>query len=169
MAGSDGVIRGPAGDGRVSAVAHEDIADVAVAVLSGEGHDGAVYDVTGPEALTPAEAAEELSRFAGRTLRYVPETREESCASRAGYGAEDWEVTGWVTSYEAVAVGEMSAVSDVVSHLTDRPARSFGEYLTEHPSSYVICCPVAEQAGSSIRTYAGRVAALFRVVDDTCP
>src|SRR3954447_19711279 len=60
MAGQDGVIKGPAGDGRVSAVTRDDIADAAVAVLLAEGdtaalHHGRTYDMTGPEALTLAE------------------------------------------------------------------------------------------------------------------
>src|SRR5215213_7050237 len=64
MAGPDGVIRGPAGDGRLAAVARDDIADVAVAVLLGDPgrHDGRGYDMTGPEALTLAEVAAALSR-----------------------------------------------------------------------------------------------------------
>ena len=48
--GPDGVIRGPAGDGRVGFVARDDIADAAVAVLlDGAAHDGQTYDLTGPE------------------------------------------------------------------------------------------------------------------------
>lgn len=136
MTGADGVIRGPAGDGRVAAVAHEDIADAAAAVLLGDGHDGATYDITGPEALTLAEAAAELSRVTGRELRYVPQTREEAYASRAGYGAPEWEVAGWVSSYEAIAAGELATVSDAVPRLTWHPAMSFAEYLTLNPDSY---------------------------------
>ncbi|MFD5690607.1 SDR family oxidoreductase [Streptomyces rubiginosohelvolus] len=138
MAGTDGVLRGPGGDGRVAAVAHEDIADAAAAVLLDEGtdHDDRVYDLTGPEAFTLAEAADELSRVTGRPVVYVPETREEAYASRAGYGAEDWEVVGWVTSYEAIAGGELAAVSDAVPTLTGRPAQSFAQFLVENPDSY---------------------------------
>ncbi|WP_326650342.1 MULTISPECIES: SDR family oxidoreductase [unclassified Streptomyces] len=136
LAAADGVIRGPAGDGRVGAVAHEDIADVAAAVLLGEGHDGATYDVTGPEALSLDEVAAELTRVSGRPITYVAETRAEAYASRAGYGAEEWEVAGWVSSYEAIANGETATVSDVVPRLTGRPAQSFTEYLAEHPGSY---------------------------------
>ncbi|MET7615797.1 SDR family oxidoreductase [Streptomyces sp. NPDC005408] len=136
MAGADGVIRGPAGDGRVGAVAHDDIADVAAAVLLGDGHDGATYDITGPAALSLAEAADELSRVTGRPVMYRTETHEEALASRAGYGAEDWEVAGWVSSYEAIAAGEMATVSDVVPRLTGHPAKSFAEYLADHPNSY---------------------------------
>ncbi|MGW0959078.1 NAD(P)H-binding protein [Streptomyces gelaticus] len=142
MTGADGVLRGPAGDGRVAAVAHDDIADVAVAVLLADTesddtrYDGFTYDLTGPEAFTLAEAAEELSRVTGRTITYLPETREEAYASRAQYGAEDWEVAGWVTSYEAIAAGEMAAVSDAVPDFTGHPAMSLAAFLREHPDSY---------------------------------
>ncbi|GGP37978.1 SDR family oxidoreductase [Streptomyces melanogenes] len=136
MAGPDGVIRGPAGDGRVSGVAHDDIADVATAVLVGEGHDGVTYDVTGPAPLTLADVAAELSRVTGREITYLPETREEAFASRAGYGAEEWEVTGWVSSYEAIAAGEMATVADTVPRLTGHPAQSFAAYLDAHPRAY---------------------------------
>ncbi|MFE9861590.1 NAD(P)H-binding protein [Streptomyces sp. NPDC005506] len=142
MTAADGVLRGPAGEGRVAAVAHEDIADAATAVLLADTesedtrHDGVTYDLTGPEAFTLAEAAEELSRATGRTITYHPETREEAYASRAQYGAEEWEVAGWVTSYEAIAAGEMSTVSDAVTRLTGRPAKSLAAYLSENPDSY---------------------------------
>ena len=54
MAGADGVIRGPAGSGRVASVAQDDVATLSVAVLTeASGHAGASYDLTGPEALSP--------------------------------------------------------------------------------------------------------------------
>ena len=58
MVGEDGVIRGPAGDGRVAAVAQDDVADAAVAVLlDPAAHAGATYALTGPEALSLDEVA----------------------------------------------------------------------------------------------------------------
>ena len=54
--GEDGAIRGPAADGRAAVVARDDIAASAVAVLSGDRHDGATYEMTGPESLTLHEA-----------------------------------------------------------------------------------------------------------------
>lgn len=135
LAGSDGVIRGPAGDGRVGAVARDDVADVAVAVLLGEGHDGRTYDLTGPEAITLQQVAEELSRFAGRDVVYHPETLEEAYASRATYGAPEWEVEGWVTTYAAIAAGDLDVVSDTVAELTGHAPMSLSEFLTRHPES----------------------------------
>jgi uncharacterized protein YbjT (DUF2867 family) len=134
--GGDGVIRGPAGDGRVAAVARDDIADVAVAVLLGDGHDGRTYDLTGPAAFTLQQAAEELSRASGRTIAYHAESIEEAYASRAGYGAPHWEVTGWVTTYVAIAVGDLEAVSGDVASLAGHPPMDLAEFLRRNPDSY---------------------------------
>ncbi len=138
MVGADGVIRGPAGEGRVAAVTRDDIAEVAVAVLAegGDAHDGRSYDLTGPEALTMAEVAEQLSRSAGRTIAYHPETLEEAYASRASYGAPGWEVDGWVTTYVAIANGDLEAVSDDVATLTGHPPTGLAEFLRDNPDSY---------------------------------
>ena len=136
FAGSDGVIRGPAGDGRVAVVAREDIADVAAAVLMGDGHDGRTYDVTGPEAITLYDIAEELSRGTGRSITYHAETLEEAYASRASYGAPGWEVEGWVTSYVAIAAGELNVISDTVSRLAGHAPMTLPDYLRRHPESY---------------------------------
>jgi NAD(P)H dehydrogenase (quinone) len=136
MVGADGIIRGPAGDGRVAAVTRDDIADVAVAVLLDQGrHDGRTYDMTGPEAFTLAEAAAELSRVAGRPVGYHAETLEEAYASRASYGAPGWEVDGWVTTYAAIANGDLEQVSGDVAAVAGHPPTTLAEFLGDNPDS----------------------------------
>src|SRR4051812_14306553 len=130
MTGEDGVIRGPAGDGRVAAVAQDDVADAAVAVLRDPaGHAGASYDLTGPEALSMEEVAQTVTAVTGRPVRYLPETLEEAYASRAGYGVPDWQVDAWVSTYTAIAAGELATVSSAVPDLTGHPARSLADVL----------------------------------------
>jgi NAD(P)H dehydrogenase (quinone) len=136
LSSPDGVIRGPAGEGRVAAVARDDIADVAVEVLVGDGHEGQTYDLTGAEAFTMAEAAEELSRASGRLITFEDETLEEARESRRPSGAADYEIEGWVTSYAAIAAGEVEAVSDCVQRFLDRPPWRLGDWLRENPESY---------------------------------
>src|SRR5215212_6695229 len=138
MVGADGVIRGPAGDGRVAVVARDDIADAAVAVLLGDPgrHDGRGYDMTGPEALTLAEVAAALSRSAGRPIGYQQETIEEAYASRASYGAPDWEVDGWVSTYTAIANGDLERVSGDLEALAGHPPIRLAGFLRDHPDSY---------------------------------
>jgi uncharacterized protein YbjT (DUF2867 family) len=136
FAGEDGVIRGPAGDGRLGWVTRDDIAESAATVLTTSEHDGTTFDMTGPESIDLYETAERYGRFIGREMTYHPETVDEAFASRASYGAPDWEVEGWVTSYLAIANGEMDVVSDAVETLTGHPAQSLEDFLTAHPESY---------------------------------
>ena len=53
-----------------------------------------------------------LSDHLGQTVRYIPETIEEAYASRAVFGAPPWQVDAWVSTYTAIAVGELAAVSE---------------------------------------------------------
>lgn len=130
LVGEDGVIRGPAGDGRVAPVAQDDVAEAAVAVLlDPAAHAGRTYDLTGPRSLSLDEVSSTLSAELGRRVRYQPETVDEAYASRAGYGAEQYELDGWVSTYTSIARGEMDVVSDDVERLTGHPARPLVEVL----------------------------------------
>ena len=130
LAGDDGVIRGPAGDGRVSAVAQDDIAAAATHVLLDPGaHEGLTYGLTGPESLSLDEAAAIMTRERGREFTYQDETLEEAYASRSTYGAPDWQVDAWVSTYTAIASGELAPVTDDVARLTGRPATSLADLL----------------------------------------
>ena len=136
LCGADGVIRGPAGDGRVAAVARDDVAEVATAVLTGDGHEDQTYDLTGPEAFTLAGAAEEIARASGRLVTFENETVEEAYASRRPSGAADFEIDGWVSTYTAIAAGELDAVSDCVERFVDRPPIGLAAWLRANPESF---------------------------------
>ena len=130
LAGEDGVIRGPAGDGRVAAVARDDIAAALAAVLADPApHRGTTYSLTGPEAITLTEAAEVMSRETGRELSFQDESLEEAYASRAPYGAPPWQVDAWVSTYTSIAAGEMDGVTDHVEQLTGRAPMSLEQLL----------------------------------------
>lgn len=127
-ANAEGVIRGPAGYGRVSPVARADAADVAAAIaLRPAEHSGAAYDVTGPHALTLDEVAGQIGLATGKVVAYVDESIQEAYASRAIYGASAWQVEGWVSSYRAIAAGEMDTVSDTVPRVAGHPAMTLAE------------------------------------------
>jgi NAD(P)H dehydrogenase (quinone) len=145
------VIRVPAGEGCVSWVTRDDVSAAAVAVLTGSGHEGRSYDITGPEALTMAETAERLSAAVGRKIVYQPQTAVEARQTRStsrlekfeaerrmltGHGLDEYEVEVFVTHFLQIAAGDISRVSDAVPKLTGRPAQSLSEYLVSHPESY---------------------------------
>lgn len=120
----DGVIKGPASDGRVSAVAHDDIAEVAAALLLDHTGVEGVHAITGPEALTLADVADRLTGSSGKIYRYQHETPEEAFAWRKRLDASGRQIDGWISWYLAIAAGEVATVSDRVEHFTGHAARS---------------------------------------------
>ncbi len=129
LSGEDGVIRGPAGDGRFAPVLRDDVADVLANLLVQPGHDGVTYTLTGPETLTLAEIADLLTRLTGRRVTFQNETLEQAYASRAAYGAPVWEVESWVTTYTAIAAGEWDVVSDDVRRVAGHDPVSVQQFL----------------------------------------
>lgn len=130
FAGDEGVLRGPAEQGRVAAVARRDVAACAATVLGDPpAHAGATYDLTGPEALTLAEVAEIIGAHQGRRVRYVEETVDEAYASRQRWDPAPWQAAAWVSTYTAIAAGEVGTVTDHVRRLTGRRPRDLGEVL----------------------------------------
>ncbi|WP_448623920.1 SDR family oxidoreductase [Geodermatophilus sp. URMC 64] len=136
--GDGAVIAAPAGEGRTSFVSRDDCADVGAAVLldDSRAHDGRALDVTGPEALSMTEAAAVLTEVLGRPVEYRQQTVEEAWATRRPSGHPDWEIEGWVTSYLAIAAGELATVGDAVPRLTGHPARTVAEHLRAHPEDW---------------------------------
>jgi len=110
-------------------VTRDDIADVAVAVLLDPDHPTARYDVTGPELLTMSDVAAVLSETQAEPVVFLNETLEEAYASRAHYGAPEFEVEGWVTSYYAIAQGELEVLSGTVERLAGHPPVSLRAFL----------------------------------------
>jgi uncharacterized protein YbjT (DUF2867 family) len=132
--GDDGIVRGPAGDGRAAFVARADIARVATAVLSDpEAHADRTYDLTGPEALTLDEVATVLTAGLRRSVSFVDETVPQAYESRAHYGAPDWQVDAWVSTYTAIRARELEPVSGDIEALTGRPATSLAQLLAALP------------------------------------
>ncbi|MET0820591.1 MAG: SDR family oxidoreductase, partial [Aeromicrobium sp.] len=112
FADDEGVIRGPAGHGRVAAVSQRDVGAVVAHVLQDpRDHVGRTYDLTGPEALTFDDVAQITSRITGRPFSFVDETIDEARASRAHFGAPDWLVDAWISTYTAIRDGELEHVS----------------------------------------------------------
>lgn len=134
LPGEDGVIRGPAGAGLLSAVSRDDIAACAASVLAEPGkHVGSSYDLTGPEELSATTIAETLSAALGKTIRYHDETLEEAYQSRRRWPAPDWQYDAWVSTYTAIAAGELAGVTDHVLELTGQQPLSLAQLLHRPP------------------------------------
>ena len=132
--GADGVIRAPAGHGRVAWVARADVARLAAVLLTEPGHEGQIYDVSGPHAIDLYETARILTKATRRAITYHAETLVEARESRAGH--PDWLVDGWVGSYLMLDTGEGSVTSHTIEHLTGHRPMTLSEFLAAEPSSF---------------------------------
>ncbi|MFJ6615111.1 NAD(P)H-binding protein [Streptomyces sp. NPDC091289] len=128
---SAGVVRALYGDAPVACVDPRDVAAVAVAVLTGTGHEGRAYAVSGPEAITAREQTAELSRLLGRPLRFeelgVDAARTALLAKYPRPVAE-----AFLESAERQRAGAKAAVAPTVRELTGRPARPFRIWAADH-------------------------------------
>ncbi|MBO0651319.1 NAD(P)H-binding protein [Streptomyces triculaminicus] len=118
----------PTGDGREPFIDVEDIADVAVAAFTADGHAGKAYDLSGPRALTFAEALAVIGAAIGRDLRHRHQTPADFVADRIaeGHSAADAEA---IASYlDDIRRGEDDYVSDGVREALGRAPRTFEEY-----------------------------------------
>jgi uncharacterized protein YbjT (DUF2867 family) len=108
----------------------DDIADVAVAALTDERHAGRVHELTGPRLLTFPEAIAEISRAAGRPIRYTQVSKEAYAAMLAPYMPA--EEAGFLVELFAYLMGGHNAqVTDGVERVLGRPARDFAAYARD--------------------------------------
>jgi uncharacterized protein YbjT (DUF2867 family) len=120
-------------DAPVAWVDARDVARTAAAALTGGGHTGATYDVTGPAAITWTDMAEEFSAALGRPVRAVQVTPEEMVerAETAGWGP--WMSREWVNMFTGEYAEPVAArVSTDVRTLTGNEPTPFGAFVAEH-------------------------------------
>ena len=79
--------------------------------------------------MTLHELAAALTEHGPRAVTFHDETLEEARASRASYGAPAWEVAGWISTYTAIAAGELDLVTDHVARLTGHEPVSVDAFL----------------------------------------
>jgi uncharacterized protein YbjT (DUF2867 family) len=132
-----GEVAVPAGDVPEPFVDTDDIADVAVAALTQDGHVGRLYELTGPRLLTFGEAVAEIERATGREVRYVPVSIEDfvAAAYRESVPAEFVELLAYL--FREVLDGRNATLADGVERALGRPARDFRDYAREAAASGV--------------------------------
>ncbi|WP_437628153.1 hydroxylase [Sorangium sp. So ce1151] len=131
----EGVVREPFCD-RLSAVVHEaDIAAVAVAALTQDGHAGRKYTITGPEVLSVRQKIGLLAAAAGREIQLVELTEQQARERWAAAGFSPEAIEFFVEVYgNTPKVGY--TVVPTVAQVTGRPARTFAQWAREHAAAF---------------------------------
>ncbi|MFL1430108.1 MULTISPECIES: NAD(P)H-binding protein [unclassified Nocardiopsis] len=124
-----GDLRLPVRDAACPYVDTDDIAEVAVAALTGDGHQGRTYELSGPRPLTLGEVAEAFTS-AGTPVTHTPVTEEEFVAERVAAGVPEEVALIWADVLGPLARGRESHLSTGVEEVLGRPPRSLARTLS---------------------------------------
>jgi uncharacterized protein YbjT (DUF2867 family) len=134
---ANGVLPGPEG-ARVSLVDAGDIGAVAAAALTADEPPAPVLEVTGPEASTWYDVADELSRVLGRPITHYPATTEMLADGMRGLGRPEWQVHHVLELAVLLREPKAAQVTDTVEEFTGRPPRTLNEFLTDNAAAFSV-------------------------------
>jgi uncharacterized protein YbjT (DUF2867 family) len=126
----------PMKSARQSLVDVRDIAAVSVLALTGTGHEGKTYDITGPESLTYHDVADRLSAVLGRSIRYVDVPPEAAFDSMLKAGMPEWNARAVTDLYGIFAAGEAAGTTDRIERITGRAPVSFDQFARDHAAAF---------------------------------
>ena len=125
-----------AGEAKVSLVDVRDIAQVAAAALTETGHENTIYDLTGPQALSHAEVAAQLSEVLGRAITFVDVPPEAMREALLGFGMPAWQADGLLEDYAHYRRGEAADVASGVQDATGQEPRRFEEFARDYAAFF---------------------------------
>jgi len=133
---NQGMLFAPAGGGKVGMIDTRDVAAVAAKVLTGDGYDGKTYALTGPEAITFEQVAEELSAALGRPVAFVDVPEDGARQGLVAAGLPDWLVDHLFQLFRLIRQGALGEVTNTVRELTGREPRSLADFVRERAALF---------------------------------
>ena len=131
-----GAILLPMEDARIASIDAADVARVTVDILTSPGHEGKIYPLTGPEALTMTEVAEHLTTATGIPIRYIDVAPEDAKAAQRAAGFPDYLVDGLGELFAERRRGKESTVSTVILDVFGWQPTSFLEFATRNAAAF---------------------------------
>lgn len=127
----------PAGDGTAAMCDVRDVGEVAAIVLTGEGHIGKVYDLTGPDILSMHDVASLLSKTLGCEITYVPQSLEDFRTWLGQFVKNEWHLNGVVELMQEMSEeGGLDYKTQTMSELLGRPSTSLAQFIEEHKAAF---------------------------------
>jgi uncharacterized protein YbjT (DUF2867 family) len=134
---SQGTLFAAARNAKVSVADVRDIASVAERALTESGHEGKIYDITGPEALTHAQMAGHLSQALRKPIKYVDVPLEAFREALLSFGLPPWQAEGVVEDYEQYRRGEASLVTTTVRDITGNDPIAFSGFARDYAAKFL--------------------------------
>lgn len=126
----------PMATAKIASIDIGDIAEAAAIVLTSAGHEGKIYSLTGPEALTMAEVAEKLSAATGRTIRYIDVAPEDAKRAQLAAGVPAYLADALAELFAERRQGKESRVFPDLASIIGRRASSFDEFAARNAAIF---------------------------------
>ncbi len=129
---SDGAVYIPFEEGKAGMIDARDIADVAVKVLTEDGHEGKSYNLTAPASISFGDVAAALSKALGKRVNYVNVPLEAAREGMIGMGMSEWFADAMVGVFQALGhEGYGDFTTPDVEKVTGHPARSYETFARD--------------------------------------
>lgn len=126
----------PMEDARIASIDIGDVAEVAATVLTSPGHEGKIYPITGPEALSMAEVAEKLSAATGKSIQYVNVTPEQARSAQLAAGVPPYTADALAELFAERRKGKEAQVSPIIQTVFGWRATSFDQFAMRHAAIF---------------------------------
>jgi len=123
-------------DARIASIDVDDIAEIAAKVLTGSGHEGKTYPLTGPQALTMTEVAEKLSAATGKTVRYINVPPEDARQAQLANGMPPYLADALFELFAERRNGKEAKVWPDAGMLLGRTPTSFDEFARRNAAMF---------------------------------
>jgi uncharacterized protein YbjT (DUF2867 family) len=126
----------PMADARIASIDVGDIAEVTIITLTSPGHEGKIYPITGPEALTMSDVAERLSTATGRPIRYVNVPPEDAKRAQIAAGLPPYMADALAELFAERRNGKESDVSTALQDVFGLRPTSFAEFAARNAAIF---------------------------------
>jgi uncharacterized protein YbjT (DUF2867 family) len=126
----------PYGEGKIGYIDVRDIAAVAVSALTGTGHEGKVYELTGPESLGVADVVKTISTASAKDFKYVDVPPEAARAGMIQHGLPEWYADALSELYAGAKAGYAAKVTDTVEKVLGRKPRTLQQFAQDHATKF---------------------------------
>jgi uncharacterized protein YbjT (DUF2867 family) len=132
----DGIIRAATGDGKITFIHSDDIAEVAAAALTSTKYEGECLPITGPEALSYAEMVATIGASIGKALSFLPISDDEERQRLIEQGESPESVDYHLSIFRAIERGSLATVTDTVARILGRSPITFEQWAKEHVAAF---------------------------------
>ena len=155
LARQTGVLAAPMGDAPIAMVDARDVAAVAVAALVDTADRSAVYEVSGPRAISYPYLAERVSAATGTRIRYVHMSQPLARRAMMRMGRPDWYADHILEIARLFGIGAGATTTQVVQQVTGNPPRTIDGFLAEQADSFRGALPAPARAAAGLALEAG--------------